>query len=178
MISRRGFIRGAAAFTAGLVADQAVEQFMIEPLLQSDRPAPVYTGLSVRQFERNASDHQKAALSFAGLSTPQLRERAPSWATYAERDDTGRWIIQWQGAGLRDHIWPGQNMAGVPMDQQPDPVFGEWAAGRLTQCSLSREPAYQACQAWISTLGRVERYTAMLVPIGQRGMISASALIA
>ena len=60
MISRRTFIRSAAAFTAGLAADQMVERFALDPLLSDDRPSPVYTTLSRRQFEQQASDHQRA----------------------------------------------------------------------------------------------------------------------
>lgn len=175
-ITRRAFLRGGlhvAAFAGGISAERAIDW-----IGESDRPEPVFTGLSRGQFDRRGTEDQKAALAASSGDAAGLIERLPAWATLAEADDDGRWIIRHQGDGVRHHIWPGENVVGLGMDQQPDPAFGAWAASRMTHAALVGEPVYQACQTWIETLGRVERYTALLIPVGRRGMVSVTSLIA
>jgi len=176
-VSRRSFVRDTGFFLFGLAAEQVVES-AAGKVADAVMPEPsprirVATTLTRSSFTRSATPEQKALLQ-AYHDRASIR-RLP-WGTRAEIDQDAIWRIEWQGEGVRAHIWPDVDVAGMPMHRQPDPDFGLWAADRMTKCWLQGEPLFQSCHARIATTGKVERYTALMVPIGDRGVISLTSL--
>lgn len=161
-LTRRRFLGGTAAFTAGLAVDTVLDPFL-DPFLEPARETvAVVTGqrhtavaepmttrvMDVdRATEREGNDQMRAALAMfregraADLSAWVLRRATTSYLRDGER---------WQGVqGAEIQLWPGYDLADIPMRAQPDPILAADACRRFAKCTAERAPAFWRCIAWV-----------------------------
>lgn len=168
-LSRRDVLMLAGSAVAMKAADIAFDKLVVDPILdrkvvESYRATP----LSMTRLETHGGPIQKAALEAWQMRTglPWFA-RTRSTMTY-KGPDGAQWV-DWQGEEASLLLWGRGHPRRVPMRQQPDPMFGAWAAKRLEAFRGSEQPAF------VRVSGRVERadgqqveqsYSVLMLPAG------------
>lgn len=129
-------------------------------------PARTYevTELSVRDFERFASQEQRQALDLFNAGQGEVPEEIARRATMT-RVDGSRMLMEWQGSGIQ--LFPkNANLAGMPLSELPDANYGRWAEGRMLYAYQAGEPIFELCHGMVEVDGNrtVWRYYSLRLP--------------
>ena len=129
-------------------------------------PAKTYevTELSIRDFERLASDEQRQALHLFNAGQGDVPEAIARRSTMT-RVDGSRMLMEWQGSGIQ--LFPkNADLAGMPLTEMPDANYGRWAEGRMLRAYQVGEPIFELCHGLVEVDGNrtVWRYYSLRLP--------------
>ena len=120
--------------------------------------------LTLRDFERFASDEQRQALELYRAEAVEVPEEVARRATMVMVDG-GRLLMDWQGKGIQ--LFPEDaNLKGVPLAELPDSNYGRWAEGRVLRACQAGVPIFELCHSVVEVDGKrtVWRYYSLRLP--------------
>lgn len=161
-LSRRDVLIMGLSAVAMKAADVAFDKLVVDPAMDaaadSDPVPHMRMDLGMREFERLASQAQKATLqALQGGST--VPDFATDRCTELSERDGDIWVDR-QGREVSRILW-GRPVFGRMADR-PDRTFGRWRAECIRFAARRSEPTFELVRAVVD--GRAHRYTALVVP--------------
>lgn len=170
-VSRRGVLKAigavsiweAAKFTGHLAVSEAVvkgaEEVAAELPWWKQRAEPLKRPM---EMYRGSERQRRAAILLARGMDLDDDILSRTTVTYTRKGK--RWM---EKQGERISIWPGWSATDIPMEDQPDEVFGRWAARELDAAAYIGEPILDRVGAAVKQSDGTFKdlvYTRLLVP--------------